>query len=128
MWIKLIIVSSISSLLAGMGIGGGSLFIILGIFFMSLEQKMLQGLNLVMFITTGITATISNIKNKKTDKKLIKQILPGLFVGACIGSNFAKNIKGENLRKYFLYFMIIIGIYEIITSLINMKKAKNNSM
>ena len=122
---KLICISSISCLLAGMGIGGGSLFIILGMIFLNFDQKMLQGFNLIMFINAGITATMSNIKNKKVEKKLVKQILPELILGAILGVSFAKNIDECKLRLSFLLLMVVIGIYEIITSLINIKKAKD---
>lgn len=128
MELKVAIISAISCLLAGMGIGGGSLFIILGMIFLDYGQKMLQGLNLVMFITVGASATLSNIKAKSIDKKLVGKILPLLIVGSIVGTRFVRNIDEGKLKKYFLYLMTLIGIYEIITSLINMKKGKNNDI
>lgn len=128
MELKVAIISAISCLLAGMGIGGGSLFIILGMIFLDYGQKMLQGLNLVMFITVGASATLSNIKAKSIDKKLVGKILPLLIAGSIVGTCFVRNIDEEKLKKYFLYLMTLIGIYEIITSLINMKKGKNNDI
>ncbi len=127
MYWKFILISSISCLLAGMGMGGGSLFIILGLLLLDIPQKTLQGLNLIMFIASGFTATISNFKNKIIDKKLIKKILPGLVIGSMVGVYIASKIKEDNLRKYFLIFITIIGLYEIISSLIDIKKAKNNN-
>lgn len=110
-----------------MGIGGGALFVILSTIFLGFEQKYAQTINLIMFISVGLSATISNIKDKKIDFKLVKKSLPFLFVGALIGSGIVKKISGEYLRKYFLYFLVVIGIYEIITSLKRIKKAKNNT-
>ncbi|MDD4376020.1 MAG: sulfite exporter TauE/SafE family protein [Clostridia bacterium] len=124
---KLIIISSFSCLLAGMGMGGGSLFIIAGMFFLEISQKDLQGLNLIMFIISGSIATINNFKNKMIDKTLVKKIIPGLIIGSIVGTYFATIINENKLRKYFLIFITIIGIYEIISSLINIKKAKNNN-
>lgn len=123
----LILISIISGMLAGMGIGGGALFVILSTIFLGFEQKYAQTINLIMFISVGLSATISNIKDKKIDFKLVKKSLPFLFVGALIGSGIVKKISGEYLRKYFLYFLVVIGIYEIITSLKRIKKAKNNT-
>lgn len=122
-----IIISSLACLLAGMGMGGGSLFIILGLLFLDIPQKTLQGLNLIMFIASGISATISNFKNKMIDKNLIKKILPCLAIGSIAGVYMASKVQEEKLRKYFLIFITIIGIYEIISSLIDIKKAKNNN-
>ena len=127
MYLKFILISSISSLLASMGMGGGSLFIIFGLMFLDISQKSLQGLNLIMFITSGFTATMSNFKNKKIDKNTCKKILPGLIIGSIFGIYIASKIKEENLKKYFLIFITIIGLYEIISSLIDIRKAKNNS-
>lgn len=127
MYWKFILISSISCLLAGMGMGGGSLFIIFGMLFLDTPQKELQGLNLIMFIASGLSATISNFKNKIIDKKIVKKILPCLIVGSIVGVYVASKIKEDKLRKYFLVFITIIGLYEIISSLIDMKKAKNNN-
>ena len=126
MYWKFILISSISCLLAGMGMGGGSLFIIFGMLFLDTPQKELQGLNLIMFIASGLSATISNFKNKIIDKKIVKKILPCLIVGSIVGVYVASKIKEDKLRRYFLVFITIIGLYEIISSLINMKKEKNN--
>lgn len=124
---KLIAISSLSCLLAGMGMGGGSLFIIAGMFFLDISQKNLQGLNLIMFIISGGIATIFNFKNKMIDKALAKKIILGLIIGSVVGTYFATIINEDKLRKYFLIFITIIGIYEIISSLINIKKGKNNN-
>ena len=127
MYLKFILIASISSLLTGMGMGGGSLFIIFGLMFLNYSQKLLQGFNLIMFISSGLSATISNFKNKKIDKSICKKILPGLIIGCIIGTYMALRINEDNLRKYFLIFITIIGLYEIISSLINIKNAKNNN-
>lgn len=123
----LILIAIISAVLAGMGIGGGALFVILSTLFLEFDQKYAQTLNLIMFVSVGISATISNIKSKKVDFKLVKKMLPLLIVGALIGSWIVTKIESGNLKKYFSYFLVAIGIYEIITSLKKIKKAKNNT-
>lgn len=124
--IKLILVSSISGVLAGMGIGGGALFVMLSTIFLGYEQKEAQFINLIMFIAVGISSTISNFKNKKIEKNILIKIIPLIIIGSIIGTYLMKKIENENLRTYFSVFMAIIGIYEIISSLIKIKKAKNN--
>ena len=125
--VKYILISALSCFLAAMGMGGGSLFIILGNIFLDISQKTLQGLNLIMFISSGITATILNLKNKMIDKNLSKKLIPMLIIGSIIGTYLASKINENKLRRYFLIFITIIGLYEIISSLINMKKEKNNT-
>lgn len=126
MEIKYILISAMSCFLAAMGMGGGSLFIILGAMFLDISQKTLQGLNLIMFISSGFAATILNLKNKMVDKNLSKKIIPLLIIGSIIGTCLASKINEDKLRKYFLIFVTIIGLYEIISSLINIKNEKNN--
>ena len=123
----MIIISMISALLAGMGIGGGALFVILSTLFLNFEQKYAQALNLIMFITASLSASASNIKDRKIDFDIVKKIILFLIIGSLIGTNIAAKINSDNLKKYFSYFLVLIGIYEIITSLIMIIKAKNNT-
>ena len=123
----LILVSITSAILAGMGIGGGALFVILSTIFLGFDQKYAQTINLIMFMAVGISATISNVKDKKIDFKLVKKILPLLIAGALVGTWIVKKIENVNLKTYFSYFLVAVGIYEIITSLKRIKKAKNNT-
>ena len=113
----LILVSITSAILAGMGIGGGALFVILSTIFLGFDQKYAQTINLIMFMAVGISATISNVKDKKIDFKLVKKILPLLIAGALVGTWIVKKIENVNLKTYFSYFLVAVGIYEIITSL-----------
>lgn len=124
---KLIIISIISSILAGMGIGGGALFVLLSTTFLNLSQVNAQGLNLILFITVGISATITNVRDKKIDYEILKKILFPLIIGSLIGTFFLKQIQQNDLKKYFSIFLVIIGIYEIISSVISIIKAKNNT-
>lgn len=123
----LILISIISSVLAGMGIGGGAIFVLLSTSILNFTQKEAQALNLILFIAVGISATISNFKNKNIDLKIIKKSLPLLIIGSFIGTWLFKTIDNETLRKYFLYFLVVIGIYEIITSVLAIKNTKNNT-
>ena len=123
----LILVSVISAILAGMGIGGGALFVILSTMFLDFDQKYAQTINLIMFMAVGVSATISNIKDKKVDFKLVKKILPLLIAGALVGSWVVTKIESKDLKTYFSCFLVAVGIYEIITSLKRIKKTKNNT-
>ncbi len=128
MWITLVIIALFSSTVSGMGIGGGSIFILLSTIFNVLLHKEAQSYNLIMFIVVGIFATISNLKNNNFDKNLFKKLFIPIILGSVCGAFLAKSLN-ENILKYIFYtFMLLIGIYEIISSLKNIKKAKNNSV
>lgn len=123
----MIVIAIISSVLAGMGIGGGTLFVVLSTMFLGFEQKYAQTINLIMFIAVGISATVSNIKNKKVDFKLLKKTIVFLIIGSFLGTWIVSKLDNNTLRTFFSYFLTCIGIYEIITSLKRIKNAKNNT-
>ena len=58
-------------------------------------------------------------------KDVIKQSLPLIFIGAIFGTIVFEKIDSYDLKIYFNIFLLIIGIYEIISSLIKIKKDKN---
>lgn len=119
-----IIISVISGIISGMGIGGGSVFVMLMTMFNILDHKTAMAYNLIMFIVVGITATINNIKDKKFDKKLFLKIIVFCIIGSFVGVYFTKQVPTDNLKQYFYIFILIIGIYEIISSVISFKKGK----
>ncbi|MBR6613790.1 MAG: sulfite exporter TauE/SafE family protein [Clostridia bacterium] len=123
----LILISSISSILAGMGIGGGAIFVLLSTMFVNFDQKEAQLLNLISFLSVSFGATIFNITNKEVDVKMAKKMLPFTVIGSLVGTYFFNKINEQKLSKYFTYFLLLIGIYEIISSVNKMKKEKNNT-
>lgn len=122
-----IIIALFSGTVAGMGVGGGSIFILLTTILNILEHKEAQGYNLIMFIAVGIAATITNLKNKNIDKSLFRKLIIPVCVGSITGIFIAKNIDEKMLKNLFYGFMLVIGFYEIISSLKNMLKTKNSN-
>ena len=119
-------IACLSSFLSGMGIGGGSSFIILVLLFNLLNIDQARTYNLVLFISVGISIIFKNLKKYKIfDKKYFKSLFL-IIIGCIVGIVLNKYINPEQLKRYFYFFMIIIGIYEIITSLINIKNENNN--
>lgn len=126
--IKIILISTFSGIIAGMGVGGGSIFILLSTIFDIFEHKEAQAYNLIMFIVVGISATILNFKNKKLNKDMFKKLIVPICIGSICGILLVKVIKEETLRLAFYIFMLFIGSYEIISSLKNIFSAKNNNV
>ena len=119
-------IACLSSFLSGMGIGGGSSFIILSLLFELLNIDKARTYNLILFISVGIFIIFKNLKNKKIfDKKYFKSLF-FIIIGCILGMILNKYINSEQIKKFFYIFMLIIGIYEIITSLINIKNENNN--
>ena len=117
----------IGCFLSSIGIGGGSIFILLNDIFNVEDHFTSMIYNLLMFIFVGIFASFKNIKIKNFDKNIFKKmILPCLFF-AILGAFISTKIEIKNLRKYFSIFILVLGLYEIFSSLKNIKKEKNIS-
>ncbi|MEG0872389.1 MAG: sulfite exporter TauE/SafE family protein [Clostridia bacterium] len=117
MWITLSITALFSGIISGMGIGGGSVFILLTTIFNVFEHVEAASYNLIMFLVIGISASIYNLKKDLLDKKMFKKLVIPICTGSLIGVFIASKLNSTILKSTFYIFMIIIGIYEIITSL-----------
>ncbi len=102
----------ISGIVTGMGMGGGTILILLLSLFMNVEQHIAQATNLIFFIPTSLAAIIMNIRQKNIDKSVV--IIVSLFgiIGAMLGVMISENISSQNLRKYFAIFILIISLHE----------------
>ena len=119
-----IIYGIISGIISGMGMGGGTILILLLTCFQSMDQKIAQATNLIFFIPTSIIATVINIKNKNIDYKIAAYIIISGVIFAIIGSSIAIRIDVSTLRKIFAGFLICIAVYETY-DIVKNKKDKN---
>lgn len=105
----------IAGIISGLGMGGGTILILLLTTFQGMEQHIAQATNLIFFVPTSIAAIIIHLKNKNIDKKVA--MIVGFFgiIGAIIGAIVANNIDSKNLKKYFSIFILLIAIREIYT-------------
>ena len=120
-------IAALSSFLSGMGIGGGSIFILLSILFNILDLNEARTYNLLLFISVGIIISLKNFKQINNQKsKYLKDIF-FIGIGALTGAFFSKYVPEKILKILFYIFLMIIGLYEIIVSLKNIKLDKNNN-
>ncbi len=120
--IWLFLVGLISGVISGMGIGGGVILIPALTLIFGFEQKIAQNINLLYFIPTAIIAIFVHSKNKTIEKQGLFKIIIFGIIGAIFGSIIAINLNGEILRKIFGWFLLIMGISEILKK----EKGQNN--
>ena len=108
-----LIIGFISGIVSGMGMGGGTILILLLSIFMNLDQHEAQAINLVFFIPTAISAIIIGIKNKNIQWKLGIPIVIAGIIGAAISAKISTKMDVGLLRKLFGIFLLIIACYEI---------------
>lgn len=103
----------IAGVFTGLGMGGGTVLILLLTLFQNVEQKLAQSINLIFFIPASTVAIIYFIKNKQLKvKESIVLVISGIL-GALIGSKLSSNINGDLLRKFFSIFILLIACFEI---------------
>lgn len=122
-----ILAGFVSGIVTGIGMGGGTILILVLSLCMEMNQHIAQATNLIFFIPTAIVAIIINARNKKIEWKTSWVIMIFGIVGAIIGAKLSNSIPSSNLRIYFGIFLSFIAIYELynlIKEYISRKKKK----
>lgn len=110
---KEVIIGIISGMVSGIGMGGGTVLILLLTMLMNTEQHIAQATNLIFFVPTSISAIIMNIKEKNINLNIgIKVAIFGV-IGAIVGSMISNKLEVNVLRKYFGFFLAVVGSYQI---------------
>ena len=125
----LILAGIISGIISGLGMGGGTILIIILTNLLNFEQHIAQANNLLFFIPTSIAAILVHIKNKNISIKTVLKMLPTCIIGAIIGSYVSVKVESQKLKKIFGIFLLCIGMYEIIITVknrINEQKREEN--
>jgi uncharacterized membrane protein YfcA len=124
------IVSALAGLITGIisawGIGGGSLLVVYMTVFAGVAQQTAQGVNLMYFLPTSLSALYSHIKNKLVETRLA---LYAIFAGvlSAVGTALlAAELDAAVMRKIFAVFIIFIGFSEVFFSKARKSKPKDS--
>lgn len=111
-WFMLI--GIISGIIAGMGLGGGTLLIPLLTIFMSVSQPLAQGINLIVFVPMAIIVSVIYIKNKLINFKYYFVIAIPAVIVAFVGALVSFQASKQLLKIVFGCFVGVIGIVQLI--------------
>ena len=109
-----VLISTILGILAGLGVGGGSLLLQWLTAVAGTEYQLARMINLLFFLPSALAATIFRWKQGIID---INAIWPGILAGCIsvfIGNFISNQIQLEVLKKLFGLLLIITGIKEIL--------------
>ena len=121
------LIGLIAGIIGGLGMGGGTVLILLLTIFMNIEQTIAQGSNIIFFIPTAIASIFIFIKNKYINFKVAIPICLWGLVGAFIGARISTKLEINILRKCFGVFLIIIAIYQSYSLFNRYRKEKNRN-
>ncbi|MBQ8615164.1 MAG: sulfite exporter TauE/SafE family protein [Clostridia bacterium] len=109
-----IVAGILGGIVAGMGMGGGTLTIPILTIFLKYEQLRAQGINLIAFLPMSVVALGIHIKNKLVDfKNTWLLAVVGCFFSLG-GALIANHISNSILKKFFAVFLIGLGIWQFI--------------
>ncbi len=113
-WFFAALAGTITGVLSGFGIGGGTLLLIYLTAITGMEQTLAQGINLLYFLPAAATALPSHIKNHYIRwDAAVPAILAGLACSA-LSAWAATALDVTLLKKCFGVFLLYIGITELL--------------
>lgn len=125
-WLWFIVAGVGSGVVAGMGMGGGTLLIPVLTIFLSVSQSSAQAINLLAFLPCAVVSLIIHIKNKLVDFKVGIPIIISGIVTSVLASVLAVNTKNETLQILFGVFLLLVGAQQITVILVDFIKQKLN--
>lgn len=108
-WIYFLLSGLAGGILAGMGMGGGTLTIPLLTFGMGVDQLTAQYVNLLAFVPTGIASLILHLKNKLVIFENVGYLLLPALICTAISASLAFDMGNELLSSLFGGFLIAVA-------------------
>ena len=99
-----------ASILSAWGVGGGTLLLLVMTLFLGVDQRTAQGINLLFFLPTAVSALICHAKGGYLDKPTLKNAVPPAVAAALAGAWIATALDVELLRRPFGVYLLLSGV------------------
>ena len=99
-----------ASIISAWGVGGGTLLLLVMTLFLGVDQRAAQGINLLFFLPTALSALICHAKSGYLDESALKSAIPLAVLAAAAGAWIATAVDVELLRKPFGIYLLLSGI------------------
>ena len=99
-----------ASILSAWGVGGGTLLLLVMTLFLDVDQRTAQGINLLFFLPTAVSALICHAKGGYLDKPTLKNAIPLAVAAALAGAWIATALDVELLRRPFGVYLLLSGV------------------
>lgn len=109
-WLWYALCGILGGVLAGMGMGGGTLTIPLLVLLLDVEQGTAQFVNLLAFLPAGGAALIMHLKNKLVKSHNLAFILIPAVLAAALTSYFALASSDGMLKHLFGGFLTLLSV------------------
>lgn len=124
-FIYYLLISIVSGVLAGMGMGGGTLLIPALTLIMGVDQQLAQATNLLVFVPCAIICCIIYFKSKLIDFKNSWLIVLSASAISIVAVLVAVKLKSKTLSIIFGTFLIVLGVVQFVLTIV--KSCKNKA-
>ena len=111
-----------AAVISAWGVGGGTLLLLVMTLFLGVDQRTAQGINLLFFLPTALSALICHWKNGCLDRPTLKNAVSAAVPAALLGAWIATAVDVELLGRPFGAYLLLSG-----ASLILPQKRKKES-
>ena len=104
----------VCGIFSGFGVGGGSLLMVWMTVALSMDQRLAQGINLLYFLPTALSALLFHSKRHVV---AWKSIWPAILTGAlfaALAAWIAVTVEIPLLRRLFGVFLLLTGLSELL--------------
>lgn len=109
-------------ILAGMGMGGGTLTLPILVIGLGVGQLTAQFANLAAFLPSGSTALFVHVKNGLVKKDGLFTMLIPAVVSCVVCSFFAIRTEGDLLKKLFGGFLVLVALASLTAKVASKKQ------
>ena len=112
-WIWYIITGLCAGIVAGMGMGGGTLLIPVLTLALGLEQHAAQGVNVIAFLPAAVAALVVHAKAGRLQQRACVPIILAGALGALGASLLAGVLEAPWLRRMFGVFLVLLACLRV---------------
>ena len=98
-----------AGIISAWGVGGGTLLLLVMTLFLGVDQRTAQGINLLFFLPTALSALLCHRKSGFLDKPTLRAAIPPAILAALAGAWIATAMDVELLRKPFGVYLLFSG-------------------
>ena len=99
-----------AAVISAWGVGGGTLLLLVMTLFLGVDQRMAQGINLLFFLPTAISALLCHWQKGYLDTPTWKAAVPVAVPAALAGAWIATAVDVDLLRRPFGIYLLLSGL------------------
>ena len=109
-WLLAVLAGAATGILSGFGVGGGTLLLIYLTAIAGMAQPQAQGINLLFFLPTAISALLCHWQKGYLDTPTWKAAVPVAVPAALAGAWIATAVDVDLLRRPFGIYLLLSGL------------------